>query len=43
LSYNYASNVDAYIGADLLYGDPAQLFGQFDHADRISIGLNWGF
>ncbi|MEH6826026.1 MAG: DUF1302 family protein [Motiliproteus sp.] len=43
LSYNYASNVDIYIAADLFYGDQAQLFGQFDHADRISIGLNWGF
>ncbi len=43
LSYNYASSLDLYIGADLFYGKPDELFGQFDNADRISIGFNWGF
>ncbi len=43
LSYNYASNLDLTIAADLFYGNPDQLFGQFDSADRISIGFIWGF
>lgn len=43
LNYNYSSNLDLSIGADLFYGDSEQLFGQFNNTDRISIGFVWGF
>ena len=43
LTYNYQANIDIYVGVDILYGDSDELFGQFDQADRITIGINWGF
>jgi hypothetical protein len=43
LTYNYEANIDVYIGADQFYGKSEGLFGQFDQADRMIVGLNWGF
>tara|TARA_R110001592_G_scaffold326841_1_gene607806 strand:+ start:6991 stop:8292 length:1302 start_codon:yes stop_codon:yes gene_type:complete len=43
LTYNYQANIDIYVGVDVFYGDNDELFGQFDQADRITIGINWGF
>ncbi|MEO0443456.1 MAG: DUF1302 family protein [Pseudomonadota bacterium] len=43
LRYNYSSALDLYLGADIFYGDNAQLYGQFDQADRLAIGLRLGF
>lgn len=43
LTYNLESNMDLYMGADLFHGDKAQLFGQFDQADRVLAGFNLGF
>ncbi len=43
LSYNLQSNLDVYVGADRFYGSQTGLFGQFDQADRIVAGLEWGF
>lgn len=43
LTYNYRSNIDIHVGADIFYGDNEELFGQFDQADRVTIGINWGF
>jgi hypothetical protein len=43
LTYNYQANIDIYVGADVFYGDSDELFGQFDQADRITMGINWGF
>lgn len=43
LTYNYQANIDIYVSADIFYGDSDELFGQFDQADRITIGINWGF
>jgi len=43
LTYNLLSNLDVYMGADRFYGNQAGLFGQFDQADRVVAGLEWGF
>jgi hypothetical protein len=43
ISYNLQSNLDVYISADVFYGNRDTRFGQFDHADRVSIGFEWGF
>ncbi len=42
LTYNYQANVDVYVGGDQFYGSSHGLFGQFDQADRVMLGLNWG-
>jgi hypothetical protein len=42
VTYNYQSNMDLYVGGDQFYGDRQGLFGQFDQADRIMLGVNWG-
>ena len=42
LSYNLLSNLDLVLSADRFYGDSEGLFGQFDHADRVSIGFELG-
>lgn len=42
LTYNYRSNIDVYLGVDWFYGDEDELYGQFDRADRITIGFIWG-
>jgi hypothetical protein len=31
------------LGADVFYGDPDGLYGQFDEQDRITVGFEWGF
>lgn len=43
LTYNLWSNLDVYAGADRFYGNREGLFGQFDQADRIVIGMEFGF
>ena len=43
LKYNWASDVDIYLGLDVFYGDKDQLFGEFNDTDRISIGFELGF
>ncbi len=42
LTYNYQANVDVYLGGEQFYGDDQGLFGQFDQADRVMLGVNWG-
>ena len=41
--YNLLSNLDLIVSADRFYGDSNGIFGQFDQADRISMGFEWGF
>lgn len=43
ITYNYQANIDLYVSADIFYGNSKELFGQFDQADRVTIGINWGF
>jgi hypothetical protein len=43
LNYNLQANIDVYVGGDHFYGDNNGLFGQFDQADRVIAGVNWGF
>ena len=43
LSYEYASNIVVWAGADIFRGAPDGLFGQFGGRDRIVLGLEWGF
>lgn len=43
ITYNYLSNVDVIISADIFHGKLAGLFGQFDAADRVTLGLSIGF
>ena len=43
LNYNLQANIDVYIGGDHFYGNHNGLFGQFDEADRVIAGVNWGF
>jgi len=42
LTYNYQANIDIYLGGDQFYGHSQGLFGQFDQADRVMLGVNWG-
>jgi Protein of unknown function (DUF1302) len=43
LEYEWRSNVRLKIGADIFYGKPTGLFGQFAGNDRVSIGIEIGF
>ena len=43
LSYNLVSSVDVYAGVDRFYGTQTGVFGQFDQADRVVTGVEWGF
>jgi len=43
LSYNLESDFDIFVSMDIFYGDEEGLYGQFDDADRISAGFEWGF
>lgn len=43
LQYEWRSNVQLKIGADVFYGNSSGLFGQFDEKDRISMGIEVGF
>jgi hypothetical protein len=43
LNYEYASNINVWVGADIFYGKSDGLFGQFNNEDRIYVGFEWGF
>lgn len=43
LNYNVLSSTDVFLGYDHFYGDDAGLFGQYDDADRLLIGVKTGF
>jgi len=43
LTYNAWSDLDIYVGGDRFYGNNDGLFGQFDQADRIVFGVEFGF
>ena len=43
LTYNLESSLDVYARADFFYGDSDRLFGQFESADRVALGFEWGF
>ena len=43
LSYEYASNIRIWAGADIFRGAPDGLFGQFGGRDRVLAGFEWGF
>lgn len=43
LNYNLQANMDVYVGGDHFYGNNNGLFVQFDQADRVIAGINWGF
>ncbi len=43
LNYEWRSNIELRAGADIFYGNTNGLFGQFDHNDRVSVGIEIGF
>lgn len=43
VSYELASNVNVWAGADIFYGKSDGLYGQFKDQDRINVGFDWGF
>jgi hypothetical protein len=43
ISHEFSSNMNIWLGADVFYGDPDGLYGQFDEQDRITVGFEWGF
>ncbi len=43
LSYEWRSNVELKLGADIFYGNSNGIFGQFDNNDRVSMGIEIGF
>ncbi len=43
LTHTLLSNLDIWLSADIFHGNEEGLFGQFDKADRISIGFRLGF
>ncbi|MBL4659092.1 MAG: hypothetical protein JKY19_01955 [Alcanivoracaceae bacterium] len=42
VNYMLTSNVKAWIGTDVFYGNKTGLFGQFKNTDRITVGFEWG-
>lgn len=42
-SYELRSNLSLKVGADVFFGDRDGVFGQFDGADRIRFGFEYGF
>jgi hypothetical protein len=43
VGYDWHSNIRLKAGADIFYGTPLGLFGQFNDKDRISFGIEIGF
>ena len=43
VGYDWHSNIRLKVGADIFYGTPLGLFGQFNDKDRISLGIEIGF
>ena len=43
VGYDWRSNIRLKAGADIFYGTPLGLFGQFNDKDRISLGIEIGF
>ena len=43
VKYEWRSNIRLTAGADIFYGTPLGLFGQFEDKDRISFGIEIGF
>ncbi len=43
INYEWRSNIQLKVGADIFYGNSNGIFGQFDHNDRVSIGIEIGF
>ena len=39
IDYNWSDHLDLFIGADLFSGDSQGLLGQFDNADRVTMGF----
>ena len=43
VKYEWRSNIRLTAGADIFYGTPLGLFGQFEDKDRITFGIEIGF
>ena len=43
LKYMFSSNLELWLGADIISGDKEGLFGQFSETDRLLMGLKLGF
>ena len=41
--YNLQSHIDLTLSSDFFQGDDRGLFGQFDHSDRVSVGVSASF
>ena len=39
ISYQWQDNIKTWLGADIFYGDPQGIFGQFDNNDRLIVGV----
>ncbi len=43
ISYEWQDNIKTWIGADIFYGDPQGVFGQYDNNDRVVMGVEISF
>jgi hypothetical protein len=43
LSYQVSDTTSIWGGFDIFYGSDSGLFGQFDHRDRVVVGMEWAF
>ncbi len=43
LSWNVESELDVWLGADVIYGSQNGLYGQFSEQDRLHMGVEYGF
>lgn len=43
LNYEWSTRINLKIGADIFYGDPQGLYGQFTKNDRMTAGIKIGF
>ncbi len=43
LNYEWRSNIELKLGADIFYGNSNGIFGQFGQNDRVSMGIEIGF
>jgi hypothetical protein len=43
LNFEWRSNIELKVGADIFYGNSNGIFGLFGHNDRVSVGIDIGF
>ena len=43
ISYEWQDNIKTWLGADIFYGDPQGVFGQYNRNSRIVVGVEASF